>query len=121
MGTSVIKNMRVKLRYNCFLVHVTGGDADNSNEISPAGHPCIVVGTVVERDKTSDIRVCRARSRSSLVFSSTTHKINIRFHDSEMVNSEAHFLLKYEGTSMLSIDKVKYAIVTFKAERYSPT
>ena len=98
METSVIKTPQKKLKYNCFLVHVTGGDADKSNEISPAGHPCIVVGTVVERDKTSDIRVCRARSRSSLVFSSNTHKINIRFHDSEIVSSEAHFLLKYEGT-----------------------
>ena len=67
----------------------------------------------MERDKTSDIRVCRARSRSSLVFSSNTHKINIRFHDSEIISSEAHFLLKYEGTSMLSIDEVKCAIVTF--------
>ena len=110
------KNTTIKALF-LHMLCATGGNADNSNEISPAGPPCIVVGTVVERDRTSDIRVCRARSRSSLVFSSKTHKINIRFHDSEITNSETHFLLKYEGTSVLSIVELKFTNTFFKVER----
>ena len=51
--------------------------------------------------KTSDIRVCRAQSRSSLVYSSKSHKIDLSFLESEILSDDSHFLLKYEGKSFL--------------------
>ena len=61
----------------------------------------MVVGTVFDGGKTSDIRVCRAQSRSSLVYSSKSHKIDISFLESEILSDDSHFLLKYEGKSFL--------------------
>ena len=54
--------------------------------------------------KTSDIRVCRAQSRSSLVYSSKNHKIDISFLESEILSDDSHFLLKYEGKSFHSLN-----------------
>ena len=63
----------------------------------------MVVGTVFDSGKTYDIRVCRAQSRSSLVYSSKSHKIDISFLDSEILSDDSHFLLKYEGKSFHSL------------------
>ena len=57
----------------------------------------MVVGTVLDGGRMSDIRVCRAQARSSMIYSSQSHKIDISFLDSEVMSDDSHFLLKYKG------------------------
>ena len=76
---------------------------------------------MVDGGKISDIRVCRAQSRSSLVYSSKSHKIDISFLESEILSDDSHFLLKYEGKSFhgLSTTSEEKRLIRFILRLYN--
>ncbi len=65
--------------------------------------PCVVVGTVRDLGKTLDIRVCRERTRTALVYTSASHQIDVSFLDSEILDEESEFLIKYEGEEPITL------------------
>ncbi len=83
------------------------GLKSESNDVPGSGgagtHPCVVVGTVMDGGVSSDLRVCRARARTAVVYSSRTNQIDIAFLDSELVTTRNDFLLKYQGQSLTAL------------------